>query len=370
MLNAKTFAMRSELRYQGTVTTKDGQGVTRQNNENAYLEIDGLRDASNPAMTRMYQNFTAMAGAEAPLTFVGKYVGVGDARSFHFSQLPGQVGPLHFEELRNRWLRVDVAKLFKDSDLPLVGSDRPALLDKDRAYLLDQFRITPFLRVKEHLKNETVGGVKTHHYQVEPVAIFFKDYYVLAETTRLGRELTNKERDAADVFFSNVTPDPSGCELWMGMRDYNLYRVRMRFNYDNGIGRKGVLTLTANFSHFNEPAVFETPTSGVEDVTAVLQSLLPGLSGHLPMANKGAVQRGGDASVGRLGIDAPQIADPDPDQDGLPNSLEHFYGTDLNNADTDGDGIKDGVEVKAGCNPIGAGQLFSFGLNPDKGRCL
>ena len=49
----------------------------------------------------------------------------------------------------------------------------------------------------------------------------------------------------------------------------------------------------------------------------------------------------------------------DSDNDGLADELEKIYGTDLNNPDTDGDGFKDGEEVKNGYNPKGPGRLFN-----------
>jgi len=45
----------------------------------------------------------------------------------------------------------------------------------------------------------------------------------------------------------------------------------------------------------------------------------------------------------------------DSDNDGLSNSEEEQYGTDINNPDTDGDGYNDGEEVKNGYNPLIAG---------------
>ncbi len=49
----------------------------------------------------------------------------------------------------------------------------------------------------------------------------------------------------------------------------------------------------------------------------------------------------------------PSDADLDPDQDGLTNLQEYKFGTDPNNADTDGGGIKDGIEVlKRRTNPL------------------
>lgn len=49
----------------------------------------------------------------------------------------------------------------------------------------------------------------------------------------------------------------------------------------------------------------------------------------------------------------------DPDGDNLTNAEERFYGTDPQKADTDGDGYKDGEEVRSGYNPLGTGKLDS-----------
>jgi len=47
----------------------------------------------------------------------------------------------------------------------------------------------------------------------------------------------------------------------------------------------------------------------------------------------------------------------DSDQDGLTDFVENFYQTDPNQADSDGDGFKDGEEVEKGYNPKGQGTL-------------
>lgn len=49
----------------------------------------------------------------------------------------------------------------------------------------------------------------------------------------------------------------------------------------------------------------------------------------------------------------------DADGDGLTAAEEQFYHTNPNQADTDGDGHKDGDEVRAGYDPLGPGKLDS-----------
>lgn len=57
--------------------------------------------------------------------------------------------------------------------------------------------------------------------------------------------------------------------------------------------------------------------------------------------------------VGEIG----SLVVADLDNDGLSDEEEAFYGTDPQNPDSDGDGYKDGEEVKNGYNPLGAGKL-------------
>ena len=47
----------------------------------------------------------------------------------------------------------------------------------------------------------------------------------------------------------------------------------------------------------------------------------------------------------------------DTDGDGLSDDLEGYYGTDINNPDTDGDSYPDGTEINNGYNPLGEGRL-------------
>jgi hypothetical protein len=54
------------------------------------------------------------------------------------------------------------------------------------------------------------------------------------------------------------------------------------------------------------------------------------------------------------GLSVQLAQDPDPDNDGLPTSMELTLGTDPNDPDTDHDGLPDGWEVQYGLNPLKA----------------
>jgi hypothetical protein len=356
MTVARTYLMETDVRWRGE--NESTAGVKAK--EALAFSSSGWRDVTTPAAKNSQETFSLSVGAYDPKVFKGEHVKLGNAHFLNFKKIPDAIGPLHFAEYRDRWLRLELASLLKETTIPLFGGTVPDLNEKARAELAEQFRRTPFLSVAEQLKSEIISDASTHHYKVTPEILFVKDYYISAEQARLGRDLTGKERLAADAFFANLSPEDG--EIWIGKRNFFLYRIRMRFNYDNGI-RKGVLDVTVNFSHFNEPPSIAGPTSEVEDVTPLISSLVQGFKEHLPMAKEGLGNRSSGASQSSgLGTVTDFISpgQEDPDQDGLSNSLEAFYGTDRNNADTDGDGMNDGDEVDQGRNPSGAGKLFDF----------
>lgn len=353
MVAAKTYYVETDVRWRGEHEAVDGTAK-----ESVAFSSAGWRDMTDPAAVRSQETFSLAIGAEQPVSFKGEHVGLDDTHFLRFSALPDRIGTLHFSDYRDRWLRLDTGTLLKETALPLVGGATPPLSVEARVELTEQFRRTPFLSVAERLKSETISGAQTHHYKVVPEILFFKDHYMAAERARLGRDLTGKERLAADAFFADLSPEDG--EIWIGKRDYYLYRIRLRFRYDDG-KRDGTFDLTIDFSRFNQPPMIAGPTEGVTDVTPLLASLLQGLQSHLPLAKDGTVPRG-TAESGSLGlpVDYAQPGQEDPDQDGLVDSLEGFYGTDRNNPDTDADGMNDGDEVKEGRNPSGTGLLFDF----------
>lgn len=353
---ARFIALRSyqadvELRYRSD-RESDGSSFVLRNR--------GFHETGDGPAKNSMDAFRLVMNPETPeeLIFGGERRRMGTGRFWKFSELPERVGAVRLGRFKDQWLRVDESALFAQTDLPLVGAGRQPLSDLDRATLDRDFRATPFVSVSEVLPIDRLGSIQTYHFKVRPEPLFFRGFYALAESLRLGRELTDAERSAIEVRFADIAPEDG--ELWIGKSDRQLHRARFRFRIDDG-RRRGTFDFGVELSRFDEPVKVAGADGTIQDATPFLESLLLGLRDHLPLAKVGEVQR--ESSVAS-GLPVQIIAEDrsDPDHDGLPNMLEVFYLTDPANADTDGDGMNDGDEVAAGRNPSGPGALFDFGL--------
>lgn len=360
MVRAKSFYAEVVTSYSGTREAKDRRDYVIKTEESTEIEAHGWVDKFDPDSPRLQQEFGVSIGAVEPRSvWAGEFRSVTDSDFVRFSELPPKVGVLEVSGYADRWLRFDSKKIRRELDVPVFGGGTE-LTAADKQQLLEELHRTPFFRFDRRLGNETLAGVKTYHYQVTPEVLFFKDYYLRYEAKRLKRELTAKERQSMDTFFANVTPHEG--EIWIGRGDYYLYRIRLRFHYDDG-ERKGVFDFTADFGRFNQPSGVEVPAGDAEDITGILESLLPGIAAHLPLAKEGKVKLGTATGSGALpGGGGATFQESDDDKDGLSNSLENFYRTNPKNPDTDGDGVNDGTEVANGTDPNGSGSLFDFGI--------
>ncbi|MBI4457994.1 hypothetical protein HY633_03470 [Candidatus Uhrbacteria bacterium] len=357
---AKTMAIDAELTYQGEVDEKNGQTVTghrRETAESATLTKIDNRNAKEP---RLATDFSLFLGESD--RYQGRTVRVGSARFLRFSKLPAMLGNFPLDRLADRWLTYDPEAIRAKIPLPVIGGKGAPPDAAAENKTLEYLRSTPFFTVRAKLKNEKIGGVAVLHYQVAPEILFIKDFVIRSEELRLDRELDDRERRQIDAFFADISADDG--EIWIGRSDYFLYRLRLRFRYDDG-GRRGTLTLAASLGEFNRPMVINPPDAQADDIDRVIASLLPGLTKHLQLAGAGTAQHGAAAKVSGLQVGVPggSVAEADRDNDKLPDALEYFYQTDADNPDTDGDGIGDGAEVDAGTNPRGSGQLFDFGIS-------
>ncbi|MEA3249825.1 MAG: hypothetical protein U9Q03_05755 [Patescibacteria group bacterium] len=359
MATARTFQVDTDIEWRGWKTVKSEAGNVTREPESVRLTTSGLVDRSDEETKQAHKFRAAIGAPDSTHVFEGEFRKLGEENYLKFDDVTGNLGTLRLDRFVDRWLQLQLVDVLEAVDLPFIGGGRP-LSDEDKAYLAEEFAITPFISVVNRLQNDEVNGVTTLHYEVRPEVLFFKDFYMTEEKLRRGRELTETERRSIDRFFANIQPEIG--EMWIGRGDYYLYRLRLRFRYDDG-ARDGVLSALFDFSHFNELVAVSRPEGDIENVKKIIDSLLPGIVNRLPMAALGGQRIATeDERRGGLSTDGAE-RDPDPDRDGLGNTLEFFYGSDPENPDTDGDGVSDGEEVENGMNPTGPGGLFDFGLS-------
>jgi hypothetical protein len=366
MVRANSFRMEADITWQGEVSRAAGSGGARTTTEEAmHLRSGGIFDGWDKDVPKHRHEFEITLGSASPQTFGGEYRRIGRKDYLNFDTAPGILGTFQLGSFRDRWLFIEPQRILSRIDSPFVPKTWERLDELDEAYLLEQFRITPFLAVREVRDDEMIRGVRTAHLLVRPEIIFIKDYFSIAQAVRFGRELTPVEQRQIDDVFADVTAEHG--EVWIGKSDKYLHRMTMRFRF-NGDVRKGTLDMTFDFSDFDQRFKIDTPTEEVQDIEPILSSLLPTVLPNLPLSDAFVDGNGDrvivDGADGRtyLGGDGSGTIDPDPDGDGLTNSLELFYGSDPNGPDTDGDGMNDGDEVAASRNPTGPGKLFDFGI--------
>ncbi len=161
------------------------------------------------------------------------------------------------------------------------------------------------------------------------------------------------------VSFQKIVADVDGMDdvkgtLYIGRKTFLLHRLTIK---------SPTLDVKITLSDFNQPVELTAPEEKTKDVRRILSELGFNVAA-LPSAMTGTASgSSAPSSFGSIpGNSANAAANDDPDEDGLDNTMEFFYGTNARDADTDGDGVSDGDEVSRGKNPKGSGGLFSFGL--------
>ena len=261
---------------------------------------------------------------------------------------------------------------FEEGDLPSWGSIIPGL---DIPFVINPERSSWNTEAIERLRNllavadvfdvsyddltQLVDGVNTRmidaSFNPQAIRAFLRDLL----RTKYGRDITDEERLLAEKQASAL--ERLTLRLWVGDKDHLLYRVQAA----GAIEEEGStdlipVDLRIDFSDFNELYKITKPAKSIS-FDKIFQNVFKFLPSSGLLDHSGSRVIINDDSVG-LPIKQ-TIKTTDPDEDGLDNILESFYGTDPNNSDTDGDGESDGYEVSSGQNPRGTGSLFGFGLD-------
>ncbi len=249
-------------------------------------------------------------------------------------------------------------------EIPIAQADRhtawtPESIAKLRALL----RIADVFHVSFDGETETIGDVETRILDAQFDSDALRAF--LREIIRI-----KSDRPLTDSEYVLVEEQASALErltirMWIGVDDHLLYRFQAAGAFPEKEGTNLIpVDILVQFSDFNEPFEVQAPE---EENVLPLQEVLGATFGLLPESEEaGGLQGTADQVIvsddtAHLPTSEVEISN-DPDNDGLDNILEQFYGTDPNHPDTDGDGFSDGEEVLNGRNPRGEGSLFGFGL--------
>ena len=266
-------------------------------------------------------------------------------------QAPGpDVAGINFEN--ETWIG------FGPGELPLWGPILPGLewplksiLSKDawtsegRVRLQYLLSYADILHVEYNGLTQMIDGVNTHiidgTFDAQAIEAFLLDLVRAKE----GREPNDGERLVAAQGASQLAR--LTLRFWIGLDSHYLYRVQ---------AAGGFVDVRVEFSGFNEP--YEMTGRS----TVAFEELFEAAFGTFPTGGTLANQKTLiSESTARLPVIHTEVSN-DSDGDGLDNLLEAFYGTNRTVADTDGDGVNDGEEVRSSRNPRGSGSLFGFGL--------
>lgn len=340
MSRLESFRLDADLRYD------DGNsGVPIR------VQLDLDRHASAQPLRRYV--FDARLGGE------GSWAGVALARGnewlARFDETPQSQAEIDLTPYGRKWLAIKPDLVRAGLGQPIVNLPGRGPSDDDRARLVAYGRSAPFFGVRERLEDAAVRGLGVYRFRTGLEPLFLKEYLAKAESARLGRPLADEERVALDRFFAEIAW--SDVELWIGKRDYYLYKLTADASRTHG-AKTETLRLTLEFSRFNEPVLFKWPDAPAENADALVVGLFKKPAASLQTAD--AAEKKSAVSLDEAA--AAPASDGDPDRDGLSNELETFYRTDRNNPDSDGDGVSDGDEVNAGMNPAGPGGIFDFGI--------
>lgn len=283
------------------------------------------------------------------------------------------IGP-QISQYKGKWYMLDMEEMKKmaeaDSTTPMYSF---GLEDYDISKIEKLFEKYELMKFQKDLGDTKLGSIDVYHYQLRLDGVAIANFYIdllkemepkseneiskksLEEMLRDFKDGVEKYKSIIDKIVNNIN-----IEVWIGKNDRLMYKVKMDGKFDKKfleMIEKEIITKEEldsemlesedrpskslddvgisfdayfNMSDFNKPVNIEEPKEA-ESLLKVFKEMGRGLSTYNNPYDS--------------------MPESDLDMDGLTDYMEEFYGTDKNNPDTDGDGYKDGEEVKNGYDP-------------------
>jgi len=305
---------------------------------NLSIKFDLTQDKTDQANSQVDGKlWLSLSEGERPMLLGLQYIKKDKENYLQLLDVPS-LGFLDLSSLKNQWVKFSQEQL---ADSPLLSGKIPdykkiqTISQEQKDKLKQIFAETKPIKFNQRYGSENINGLTSYHYGfiIEPKAII--DFLQQAGPVILGEAYNKEQMDQLKKLDSEYK-EPVAGEIWIGKSDYIARRLRVVIPPPLNNNKSDSMTIVMNLDRINEPVKIATPSKFL-DLNQMLAGFMGGISKEVTKDN---------------------LAINDSDNDGLSDKEEEFYGTDKNNPDTDGDGYKDGDEVKNGYNPLGTGKLI------------
>jgi hypothetical protein len=259
-----------------------------------------------------------------------------------------ELGFFNLKPVENMWLKVEQKQLDEQFDTEKLKERKDTIQKELTPEKVKQLRTVFFdskvFQITETLPAETIDGRNMFHYRYNIDKEGIKRFVQEANGIMQNDPLTSEDISRMNEELKNMET-PTG-EIWIGKKDYLPYKFTLESTYKKINETEGNVRtiITIQVKNYNQPVTIPvpTPTKNFEEFVAALFSEQPVLQSLL----------GGNTSGDVINVEG----NKDTDGDTLSDIMEDYYGTAIDNPDTDGDGYNDADEIINGFNPKGPGK--------------
>ena len=252
-------------------------------------------------------------------------------------------GPTEIDNIKNQWIKFVITD---NETVKAVQDEAKTSTEKnitpDQKKKLDN-QLSKIAKISKVFSDDKIDNMDTYHYQYQVNQLELAKYAALYQEIYKDKPALSDNEKEDLIKQSKDLPTVTG-EIWIGKKDFNLYRMNLNYNLTKDSSDYKV-KLDLKLKNYGQPVQVNMPEKS-KTFEEVFKSFFPQ-----------------NSSIDYNDIDQDSNnkiivnGSTDDDNDGLTNSEESYYGTDPKNPDTDGDGYNDGAEVKAGYDPNGPGKL-------------
>ena len=166
---------------------------------------------------------------------------------FKLKKVP-DLGFLDLSQFEGQWIKVGTETM---------GTQK--LFDDEKTKEFEELvKNKDFFTIKEVLKDEITNNQETYHYKFILNKTEIQNFIIEAASILQEKELSQEELKELDNLIERL--DQIEGELWMGKKDYLLYKIKVFANFvEQGEESEGNFVFSLVLSEFNQPKNIEEP---------------------------------------------------------------------------------------------------------------